>query len=293
MLVGVSHAAVADEVTLQKVKDLYAAAAYEEALDVLSVLPEEKRTPELNQYRAFCFIALGQKEQAQGAIEAVLTKQPLYLPDPVEASPRVIEAFTEARHRILPVLAKRLYGEAKSALERKDRQAAIEGFEALLGILGGVQPPVESLEDMKVLAAGFLDLSKALPEPARTEAATPTNGATIALATPDTNGGEAANPETSPAGSSRPVMIRQELPAWTANDAFSRRAELTGTLRVRVGADGRVEAVELIRRIHPAYDPQLLRAARTWLYQPATQNGVPVAADIIVEVRLRPQAPPE
>jgi TonB family protein len=299
VLGGVSHAALADQVTLQKVKDLYAAAAYEEALGVLNVLPEEKRTLELNQYRAFCFIALGQQDQAQDAIEAVLAEKPLYLPDPAETSPRVIEAFTEARDRIVPALARRLYSDAKSALERKNREAAIEGFQSLIGLLEGVDPPVESLEDMKVLAAGFLDLSKALPEASPADAARGGNGAaetapTATIANGDAdgaaNGTETKSTDAVSAAATRPVAIKQDLPPWAANDAFSRRAELTGTLRVRVGADGRVESAELIRRIHPAYDSQLLRAARTWLYQPATQNGVPVAADVIVEIRLRPQA---
>ena len=279
-LAGFAHAAfAADDETLQKVKDLYAAAAYEEALGVLTEVPDGQRTPELDQYRAFCFIALGQKEQAQAAIEAVLAKNPLYLPDPEEMSPRVIEAFTDVRLRVLPVLTKQMYLEAKAALERKDRQRAIDGFQQLLGVIDGVQPPDGSFDDLKVLAAGFLDLSKALPEPPK-PAATPAGNVA-----PSTG----AVTEAAPEWSSRPVVVRQDLPAWEAADPISRRSEFSGTLRVRVGADGRVESAQMLKPIHPAYDPLLIRASRNWLYQPARQNGVPVPADVVVEVRLRPQ----
>jgi hypothetical protein len=44
----------------------------------------------------------------------------------------------------------------------------------------------------------------------------------------------------------------------------------------------------LVRGVHPLYDAALLRAARTWLYEPAKRNDVPVSADLTIEVNLRP-----
>jgi len=41
--------------------------------------------------------------------------------------------------------------------------------------------------------------------------------------------------------------------------------------------------------VHPTYDAALLRAARTWLYEPAKSNGAPVPADVIIQIQLRPR----
>jgi hypothetical protein len=276
-----SVVASADQEALQKVKALYASAAYEDALAVVAAVPADTRAPELDQYRAFCLIALGQKEEAQVAIEALLSGNPLYAPDPAETSPRVLETFTEVRLRVLPAVSRKLYLDAKTALERKNRQEAITGFETLLRLIGSVNTPDPTLDDLKVLAEGFLDLSRAMPEPAKPEA-TP--------ATPVRAADESASATaTAPASWTRPVALQQEMPRWNAPDPISRRTEFTGILRVRVGANGRVETAEMVRRVHPMYDALLLGAAQDWVYEPAKQDGVAVPADVLVEVRLRPQ----
>jgi TonB family protein len=78
-----------------------------------------------------------------------------------------------------------------------------------------------------------------------------------------------------------PRALRQQMPPWPAT-AGSRQG--TGAVRVTIGEDGRVKKVSIDRRLHPAYDLQLLAAARSWTYQPATLNGRPVQVDLIVEV---------
>src|SRR5687767_11803127 len=164
-----AHAQDADSV--QSVKELYAAAAYEDALALVGRVQTDRPDPELEQYRAFCLFALGRSAEAHTAIERLVAIDPLYVPDAAEISPRVQEAFTQARQRALPDVAKRLYIEAKAALERKDRGAAIMGFEKLLRIIETARPGAETLSEMKLLASGFLDLSRAIPEaPARIEA---------------------------------------------------------------------------------------------------------------------------
>ena len=273
----------ADQETLQKVKALYAAAAYEDALAVVASLPAETRLPEMNQYRAFCLIALGQREEAAVAIEGLLSANPLYEPDPAETSPRVIEAFTEVKRRVLPGVARKLYLDAKTALERKNRQEAVEGFETLLRLIDTVEEPEETLDDMKVLAEGFLDLSRAMPEAPKLES----------QPTVPANADEASASSTStPAAATtwtRPVALKQELPRWNAPDPISRRSEFNGILRVRVGADGRVVGADMVRRVHPMYDTLLIEAAQNWVYDPAKQDGAPVPAEVLVEIRLRPQ----
>jgi hypothetical protein len=270
----------ADQTALQKVKELYAAAAYEDALAVVATLPAETRVPELDQYRAFCLIALGQKQEAQQAIESLLSHDPLYEPDPAETSPRVMETFAAVKTRVLPAVSRKLYVDAKTALERKNRAAAIEGFETLLRVIATVKEPDGTLDDMKVLAEGFLDLSRSLPEAPKPAPppAVPANG-----------GEETASSTASTPVWTRPVAVRQDMPRWNAPDPISRRSEFNGVLRVRVGVDGKVQAAEMVRRVHPMYDNLLIAATENWLYEPAKQDGVAVPADVLVEVRLRPQ----
>jgi TonB family protein len=59
-------------------------------------------------------------------------------------------------------------------------------------------------------------------------------------------------------------------------------------VQVSIGVDGRVANAEIVQSVHPTYDSMLLRAARSWLYQPAKQNNVAVASELLVEVNLRP-----
>jgi TonB family protein len=284
--------AAADQAVLQKVRELYAAAAYEDALAVVKSIPEASRPPQIDQYQVFCLLALGQEQQAHAAIERLLTSDPLYQPDPVETSPRLVQAFADARARLLPVVTKALYTDAKLALEQKDRAKATEGFEQLLRVIEGA-PADPTLADMKVLASGFLELSRALPPPV--EAKPIPADASAATPSTSTNGNGATGPATADSDSdnattSSPVAIKQDFPAWTLPDAASRRSQFNGLLRLRVGADGRVESAELLQRVHPAYDQQLLRAAQNWRYEPARQkNGVAVPAEVVVQVRLRPQ----
>lgn len=270
---------------LQRAKDLYAAAAYEEALAVLTAVPEAERVPQVHQYQAFCLIALGEGEQARRAIEALLTANPSYQPDPVETSPRVLEAFTEAREDLLPGIARQMYLDAKAALERKDRSLAVTGFDALLRTIDSAPELAASFGDLRILADGFATLSRALPEPS--PAAIPA-GPASAPSAPAPTSAAAPPAETSPQGeATRPVVVRQKFPEWVL-DGVSRHQVFNGMLRIRVGVDGRVESAEMIRPVHPRYDEELLRATEGWLYQPATENGVAVASELVVRVQLRP-----
>jgi TonB family protein len=260
--------------SLQAAKDLYASAAYEDALAVLGRINDAK--PEVEQYRVFCLVALGRTNEAEKAIEAVVAANPMYLPDPAETSPRVNELFAKTRRQLLPDVARRMYADAKAALDRKDRDGAIDRFSALVTLIDGAGAGAEgTLGELRLLASGFLDLSRALPEPAPEPPAASVAPASAAIS---------RTPEIV-----RPIAIKQEYPRWVPVDTVSRQSEFTGAVRVRITAAGTVESAELLRSIHPSYDRRLLEAARGWLYQPATQNGVAVPSEHIVEVRLRPR----
>jgi len=283
---------------LQRAKDLYAAAAYEEALAILTAVPEAERVPQVRQYQAFCLIALGHTAEAQQAIEALLTAHPTYQPDPGETSPRVLEVFTEARNNTLPAITRQMYVDAKAALERKDRRAAVSGFDGLLRTIDSAPDLAAQFEDLRVLADGFATLSRALPGvptfaaaapgPASAKAA-PGPASAAAAAAPGL-GSAVAQPDelASPMFSTRPVVVKQEIPPWVASDAVTRRQAFNGILRLRVGTDGRVQSAEMIRPVHPGYDRELLRATESWLYKPATENGVAVPSDVMVQIQLRP-----
>jgi tetratricopeptide (TPR) repeat protein len=264
---------------LQRAKDLYAQAAYEEALAVLAAVPDAERVPQIDQYRAFCLIALGQGEEAEDAIEDLLAADPLFQPDPAETSPRVLEAFVAARERALPVIAKEMYSEARAALERKDRDAAVTGFQRLLRAIDSAPDLKTTFEDLRVLADGFLTLSRALPEATTARSPAPAPAPQPAEASPLV------------VSATRPVVVKQEMPPWLPYDGASRRQAFSGLLRIRVGADGRVQAAEMVQPVHPAYDKQLLRSTESWVYEPATENGVPVPADVMVQIQLRPPEP--
>ena len=75
--------------TVAVARDLYAAAAYDEALAALNRL-DLSTAPQtdhfaISQYRAFCLVALGRTGDAEKAIEAVVSAEPLYHPSDAEA----------------------------------------------------------------------------------------------------------------------------------------------------------------------------------------------------------------
>jgi tetratricopeptide (TPR) repeat protein len=260
--------------TLQHLKDLYASAAYEDALAIVTRLDTIEADPRVDQYRVFCLVALGRSDDAERAVEEVLKERPEYRPDTADVSPRIQELFSTVRRRIGPELVKSIYVDGKAALDRKDREGAIARFEAMLRLAD--DPDVKGepgIDELRLLGAGFLDLSRALaPVPAPLSPAD--HPPTVVLA---------ARPAVTP-----PVAIRETLPRWAPTDAASRSVEFRGAIRVRIDADGRVVGAEMVAPIHPLYDGLLLRAARDWAYQPARTNGLPVPAEKVVQVVLKP-----
>src|SRR5262245_47054263 len=166
----------ADQDALSAARDLYASAAYEDALAVLNRVPEANRPADearaLSQYRAFCLLALGRTAEAERAIETMITRDPAYQPPAGEMSPRVRAAFIDVRRRVLPAIIQQTYAQAKTAYDRKEFEVAAAGFGHVLEVmsdpdLAGLagQPP---FSDLRTLAGGFRDLaaSAVVPPPA-------------------------------------------------------------------------------------------------------------------------------
>ncbi len=285
LALGLTATAAAQD--LQQVKDLYASAAYEDALGVLSRLEKPEQRLEIERYRVFCLIALDRGAEAEKAILTMLTEDPLYTPD--EASPRVVDMFERVKKAATPQLARALYADGKSAMDRKEKGVAIRKFEQMLQLTDDKGIRDDALvSELRLLAAGFLDLARATPG---AEAPKPTVPAANGGAANGGAANAAAAPSAAPtvAALTPPLPIRQELPRWVPYDATSKAMEYKGAVRVIITADGRVESAEIVTPTDRLYDRQLLNAARNWLYEPARRNGVPISSEKIVSVYLRPR----
>jgi tetratricopeptide (TPR) repeat protein len=300
-------ATAAEQETLQHVKELYASAAYEDALGVLARLQSPDQRLEIERYRAYCLIALDRPAEAEKAILGILSEDPAYSPE--DAAPRVVDLFKRVKREATPQLARTLYNDGKAAMASKDQERAIRKFEQLLQLTQDGDIRNDTLiSELRLLAAGFLDLARAT---APAEATKPTATATIGTIPPPkmdavpplpTNTVPAAAPSNtasgrpgapaSPPGAvvvTPPVPLRQDLPRWVPYDNASRQAEYRGAIKVTISVDGKVQAAEIVTPTDRLYDRQLLNAARSWLYEPAKRDGVPIVSEKIVAVYLRPR----
>jgi hypothetical protein len=169
---------------LESVRALYASADYEEALSALERLnsdtgdagentPGTAREMEIDRYRMLCLLALGRTDEANQTMERMLLRDPLYTLPRGDASPRVHAAFAEVRQRVLPAHAQTTYAEAKRAFEQKAFAAAAQKFELTLQVIDSLVPAAGgNLPDIRTLASGFLELSRA-SLPAASAGATP------------------------------------------------------------------------------------------------------------------------
>jgi len=276
--------------SLSAARELYASAAYEDALAVLSRLnaaglrPDDGRTAD--QYRALCLLALGKNAEAQQAIEAVVWGQPLYRPSDGEVSPRVRAAFSEVRQRVLPGLVQQKYAQYKVAFDRKDYQTASTGFNELLTLYAdpdlanaaGKSP----LSDLRVLIGGFYELSlqATAPPPAAPEPSAPVRTA-AASQTPDLPKlYSSADNNVVP-----PVTLRQQLPPYPGQV----NRPMVGAVEVVIDETGNVVQAIMRAGVTPAYDRQVVSAAQNWRFRPATINGAPVKYRKLVQVVVSPQ----
>ena len=148
--------------SVQSAKDLYASAAYEDALAVLTRLRVGHATAEVDQYRAFCLIALGREEEAEKAIESAVAADPRYVPTAFDVSPRIQDAFNRARKRLIPDLARQLYAEGRRAQLANNTAAAERAFAGVVDLVDTAGANAEeSLQELRLLAQGFLDLINA------------------------------------------------------------------------------------------------------------------------------------
>src|SRR5437899_6657124 len=215
--------AAAAQDQLSAAKDLYASAAYEEALTTLTRLHEggaaTGAVDQVEQYRAFCLFALGRTGEAQAVAEALVTASPLVEIDSADASPRIVAMFADVRKRLLPSLIREQYRSGRAAVEKKEYPSAQSQFTKVRQMLDeadklGVKD--DTLGDLRVLVDGFAELiQSAQSRAAVAAAAAPAPPANL---TADPPAGTAAGP--TPAriysgtmdGIVAPVVLRQDVP---------------------------------------------------------------------------------
>jgi hypothetical protein len=282
--------ALAQNNSLVAARDLYVAAAYDDALAMLNGLRASARREEkglLEQYRAFCLLALGRKAEADSAIEAAVAASPFNQPSEAEVSPRVRSTFREVRRRVLPAVIERQYTDAKAAFDRKDTIAAAERFTQVLALIADAdmqgivsQPP---LSQLRAMATDFLVLStpkapppplqpRAVQQPAATPAGSPARRDLAQIYGPQD------------ATVVPPDPVRQSFTPMT--EVFSTR---TGAVEIVVDETGVVIAAMTKVSVNALYDRLALATAKTWRYRPAVRDGVAVKFRMVVQIQPPPK----
>jgi TonB family protein len=272
---------------LSAARDLYASARYDEALAVLNGLQPTNDgggsdRKSIEQYRSLCLLALGRGTEAESAIAAVVTADPLFMPNETDASPRVRSAFSDVRQRLLPEIASLRYAAAKAAYDRKEYATAEEQFRDLVTLLNDPQMGGR-LSDLRTLAIGFVDLASAAaapPEPKKVEPALPpppVAASSVESRPPHVWTGD--EPGVTP-----PVPVRQDVPRVPT--LIAAQARERGLLEVVIDEQGRVSGLTIRLSIHPMYDAQLIAAAKDWRYKPAMAGGAPVKFRKVIQVTV-------
>jgi TonB family protein len=293
LVLSVAPAAAAAPEDLDSVKELYASASYEEALNRLDALSGNVDIVVANQYRALCLLGLGRANDAESALREIVTANPLYRVSPNDVSPRLVALFADVRKRALPGAARQLYGKAKHDYDEKNHASAVAQFKTLIELLSDkdLQQSREA-GDLKDLAEGFLTLADAQ----------------LAKTTPPAVTAPAASVASAPApvvpkpplifsAENRdvrgPIEVQRTMPPWSPTSAMDQRRTFRGVLRLTIDEEGRVEEAELLAPVFPGYNDELLRAAKTWRYRPATRGGAAVKYSLTLAIVLRPQGSEE
>jgi hypothetical protein len=275
--------------TLSAAKDLYASAAYDDALAMLtrmsSTAPSDE-TVQIKEYQSLCLYALGRTADAESAVRDLIEREPLFELQGDDVSPRVQALFVDVRKRLLPQIAKEKYLAAKTELDAKQYANAASHLTEVRQIideasrLGVSDSP---LNDLGTLADGFHELADAaITKAAAASAPAPAAATTPAGVTtsPVPNAGAKASSApavygTDDAGVSPPIAVTQMIPPVPPELIFGLQ-DRKGVLALTIAADGHVEAATMRQPFKSPYDQMVLSAAKSWRYKPAMKDGAPV-----------------
>ena len=318
--------AYANQDILSKVRELYLSADYEGALAALDGLGSEAHTGpiEIADYRVLCLLALDRSDEAKQAIRAIVEADPTHHLSEGVASPRVRTAFEDTRKTLLPEIVQRMYGDAKAAFDKHDQSAA-EKFDRLVALLDEPDLKDARFSDLRAVAAGFRDLSKAA-KPASVETVAPavkdaseevrlkpdttpdqiqltTSAAATVAKKPDTTSGPLTGPrdiirltsrgatpvitpkQPPPPGVEPPAPLSEPIPQFSPRRSPAPQ-DYYAVIEVTIDEQGTVTTVALQQRVQPAFDEALIKAARSWKFKPALLNGTPVPYVKVIEIQI-------
>ena len=252
---------------LAAARSLYATAAYEDALDRLNRIngPDTLRD-QVDTYKALCLLALGRTRDSEKMIEQILARNPQYVPDESQVSPRLMVVFKSVRARLVPGTARSMYAEARANFDDRKYEMAAAQLRELITLLNADDDPM--MADLRLLAEDFLRLAEtggAPPIDTRTQLLSisrvaVTRGPIYSIL--DRN-------VVAPVEISRPLP-QMEAPKGTPPGLYQ------GLVDVVIDEAGRVESATIRRSISATFDAEMLASTEKWRFQPATRNGQPV-----------------
>jgi Gram-negative bacterial TonB protein C-terminal len=295
-------AVAAPQDALTAAKDLYASAAYEDALAALTRVKET--APELAQqadeYRAFSLFALGRTSEAESVVEGVIRKDPFATPDSRDASPKINEMFGQVRKRLLPEMIRDEYKAARATMDKGQVAGAVPSLTRVKRMLDqakSVAAMDSTLSDLDVLVGGFLELAKSVSDLANAEAAAkaatpagPPAAAPAAAAASPTRADTAPKPRIYSFLDSdvvAPVPIRQAAPTIPYIVART-MAGTAGVLEIVINEKGDIESALMREPVNGVFDAAVIAAARSWKYRPAMKEGQ--AVKYMKRVGVSPQS---
>lgn len=301
---GAPPAAAQSTTPLQAGLELYAAAAYEDALTALDAasgtdLSVDDRTA-LEQHRMLCLLALGRAVAADAAAASLLQAKPDFLLTANDASPRVRATFDETRRRVLPSVVRDRYAEAKQLFDAGSVERAHASFTALAGLLDNpdVRATDATFADLRTLVQGFRQLSapSAIVSAADRAPAMPVASSPLPASRSREDTGPSAEPATLVAAAATrasrpfepieiftydardtdvtpPVVMSQKVQGWWGSMGEPAAGTTLGAVDVIVDATGRVVEARIHQSVNRIYDAALLTSAREWRFKPATRHG--------------------
>jgi hypothetical protein len=292
LLAGVAGA----QDSLATARQLYSSASYDEALTMLDRLKSGGASDPaaanlVEQYRAFCLLAVGHQSDAERAFETIVAADPTFRPDDA-VSPRLQSVFRDVRKRMLPVIVRQRYAGAKASFDQKAYQAAADQFDAVMRLLEApdVVATDPALADLLTVASGFRDLAKVAAAPPAPPLASPAaNGPSPSPPVPPSSADVAPRPArlfytADDPNVAAPVIIRQNVPPWPHAIPTPAQGGRRAVIDIVIDASGAVESVAVRQSITPWYDEMLVGEAKRWSYKPATKDGTPVKYRKLVQV---------
>jgi TonB family protein len=282
--------------SLSAAKDLYASAAYEDALSTLTRLTEGGGAApdiarQVDEYRAFCLYALGRTSEAESVAETMIRREPMMKLDSPDVSPRLEVMFSTVRKRLLPSLIRERFKTARTALEQKAlSEAEPQLVEAKLMIADAEKLAIkdEGLADLSVLVDGFLQLVRSTAEQrqatAQPAAVNMPQEAPAAPAPAPRRTEPAPMPASAPrvytvddVGVVPPAVVNQRIPAMTPDLVrITKAMNTSAVVEIVIDEKGDVVDATIIKSVNTSFDNIVIGAARRWKYRPALKDGVAV-----------------